>query len=65
MAPRVVSPNRPANRVEILIGRSLAVSAHPALAWRLLPFPKRALLVFGYFAASFVTVLGALQLLGR
>jgi hypothetical protein len=55
-------PDRPSNRIEIALGRSLAMSVHPHAAWRLLPPARRALLVFGYFALSYLTVLTALQL---
>ena len=60
---RPVPKSRPANRVEIRIGRSLAMSAHPTIAWRILSAPRRTLMVFGYFAASYVAVFVALQLL--
>ena len=63
MAPTPNSRSRASNQIEILIGRSLAVSVHPALAWKRLTPSKRALMVFGYFAVSYVTVFGALNLL--
>ena len=63
MAPKPAPQERPSNRVEIMIGRTLAVSMHPTMAWRLLRPSRRALMVLGYFAVSYVTVLGALQIL--
>jgi hypothetical protein len=61
---RLPSADRPSNRVEIMIGRGLAMSVHPSLAWQLLPPKKRALLVLGYFGLSYVTVLAGLQMFG-
>ena len=55
--------DRPSTLTEIMIGRGLALSLHPHIAWRLLPPARRALLVFGYFAFAYVTVLATLQLL--
>jgi hypothetical protein len=46
-----------------MIGRGLAMSLHPHIAWRLLPPSRRGLLVFSYFAFAYVTVLATLQLL--
>jgi hypothetical protein len=63
MAPKPAPQERPSNRVEIVIGRGLAVSVHPVIAWRLLPPSRRVLMVFGYFAVSYVTVFSALQIL--
>ena len=54
--------DRPSTRAEILIGRALALSMHPIAAWHLSTVRTRALIVLGYFAASYVTVSGALQL---
>jgi hypothetical protein len=48
--------------VEILIGRALAMSVHPTAAWRRSSTSRRDLLVLGYFATAYVTVLGALLL---
>jgi hypothetical protein len=58
---RTPLPDRPSTRIEVALGRGLAMSVHPHLAWRLLPASRRALLVFGYFAVGYVTVLAALQ----
>ena len=63
MAPKPKPRPRASNQIEIMIGRSLAMSFHPAMAWTRLPPSKRALMVFGYFAFSYVAVFGALQLL--
>jgi hypothetical protein len=54
---------RPANRVEILIGRSLAVCVHPVAAWQRGSRRMRAQVVIGYFAASYAIVLSALEML--
>lgn len=62
MAPHPSPQQRPINRVEIMIGRSLAMSVHPIVAWRLLPPSRRALMVLGYFAVSYLTVLSGLLL---
>jgi hypothetical protein len=48
---------------ELLLGRSLAFCAHPAIAWRISSRPGRAALIGAYFAASYVTVLVALMAL--
>jgi hypothetical protein len=45
---------RPPNRVEIWLGRSLALWAHPFVAWRLSPPRVRAGIVAGYVAAGYV-----------
>ena len=62
MKRRTPLADRPSTRMEILIGRGLALSAHPTIAWRLLPPSKRALMVFGYFAFSYLSVLSGLQI---
>jgi hypothetical protein len=64
MTFRLPTSNRPSNRFEVLVGRGLAMSVHPALAWQLLPPKKRALLVLGYFGLSYVTVFVGLQVFG-
>jgi hypothetical protein len=51
-----------ANRIEKLIGRSLAACAQPYAAWRLGSAPVRAWLVVAYFAASYLVLLCALEL---
>jgi hypothetical protein len=52
-----------ANRVEKLIGRSLAICAHPYAAWRAGSGPVRAWVFVAYFAASYLAVFCALALL--
>ena len=64
MTPRTrpVPQERPSNRFEILVGRSLAMSVHPKVAWRVLTPSRRALMILGYFAVSYLTVLSGLLL---
>ena len=45
---------------EIVLGRWLAVCAHPICAWRRPGTAARLLVVTSYFAAAYVTVLMAL-----
>jgi hypothetical protein len=45
---------------EVLVGRTLALCAHPYAAWRSRSIKGRALVLFTYMAASYVIVLGAL-----
>jgi hypothetical protein len=45
---------------EILLGRSLALCAHPAIAWRLVSRRGRALIVSAYFGAGYAAVLATL-----
>jgi hypothetical protein len=61
----VPSPSnaRRTDRVEILIGRSLAYCAHPVAAWHRCSAAKRLLLMTGYFVASYIGVFGALELI--
>jgi hypothetical protein len=49
-----------ASRVEILIGRGAAMCAHPFAAWRLGSSAVRAWVLFAYFGAGYLAVLGAL-----
>jgi len=53
-----MSSNLP--RLEVLIGRSLAMCAHPYAAWRSQSAKGRALVLVAYMAASYFVVLGAL-----
>jgi hypothetical protein len=48
--------------VEILIGRALAVCAHPYAAWRVGSAAVRGGLLVAYFAAGYVTAFCALEL---
>jgi hypothetical protein len=48
---------------EVLIGRSLAACVHPMAAWQSKARSFRLLLVAGYFAVGYVTVLVAITLI--
>lgn len=48
---------------EILLGRSLALCAHPAIAWRVVSRRGRALIVSAYFGAGYAAVLATLLVL--
>jgi hypothetical protein len=48
---------------ELLLGRSLALCAHPAAAWRILSRRGRAFVLGAYFTASYLTVLMTLLVL--
>ena len=56
-------PDRPSTRSEVFIGRSLAICAHPVIAWRTAVRSFRVVLIAGYFAAAYVTVFALLALL--
>ncbi len=47
---------------EVLLGRSLAACVHPMAAWQSKARSFRVLLVAGYFAVGYVTVLAAIAL---
>jgi hypothetical protein len=53
---------RPANKIEIALGRMAAACVHPLAAWYDARRTFRVLLVAGYFAAGFVAALAALIL---
>ena len=53
----------PATRVEIAIGRTLAVLVHPVAAWRTRNAYRRLLLYSGCFTASYILVFVVLQFL--
>jgi hypothetical protein len=55
--------DRPSTRVEVLLGRALAMCVHPYAAWRTQSTSRRLLVFFAYFAASYTLVLGVLLLL--
>jgi hypothetical protein len=55
--------DRPSNRLEIMMGRSLAICLHPVAAWLSRSQRKRLVLVGGYVGAGYVAVLIALLLL--
>jgi hypothetical protein len=48
--------------LELLIGRGLALCAHPLAAWRVLSAPGRAFVISAYAVGGYVTVLAALLL---
>jgi hypothetical protein len=48
---------------EVLIGRSLAACVHPMAAWQSRARSFRVLLVAGYFAMGYMTVLAAIALM--
>jgi hypothetical protein len=58
-------PDVPANRlsVAVLIGRSLALCAHPYAAWRTYSTRGRLAVLCAYVAASYAVMLGALFVL--
>jgi hypothetical protein len=49
--------------IAVVIGRTLAVCAHPWAAWRVSAGSGRALVVAAYFVAAFLTTLSALLVL--
>jgi hypothetical protein len=51
------------SRLPIIVGRGLALCAHPVIAWRVLPFSERLVVVAAYFGAAYVTVIGAMCLM--
>jgi hypothetical protein len=52
--------DRPSTRLEIWVGRALAVCAHPYAAWRTGSTSRRLLIVLGYAGIAYLAVLGAL-----
>jgi hypothetical protein len=54
--------NPPASRLELLVGRALAMCVHPYAAWRLYSTSGRLLVLFTYVAASYAVMLAALLL---
>ena len=54
-------PVRP--NVEVLVGRSLAICAHPYAAWRSRSANRRLVLLFAYFMASYLLVFSLLRIL--
>ena len=55
--------DRPATRLEVAIGRTLAVCFHPVAAWRTRAVSRRLLLFSGCFTASYILVFLALHFL--
>jgi hypothetical protein len=56
-------PDRPSNRLEIAMGRSLAICVHPMAAWRSSSYRERLVLVGGYIGVGYFATLVALRLL--
>jgi hypothetical protein len=54
-----------ANRIETVIGRSLAACAHPHAAWQLGSAPVRTWLLVAYFAASYLAIFCVLEFVFR
>lgn len=50
-------------RLELLIGRSLAMCAHPYAAWRSQSAKGRALVLVAYMTVTYIIVLGVLMTL--
>jgi hypothetical protein len=50
------APDRPSTRLEIFIGRSLAVCVHPFAAWATGSRSARVTFFVGYFLASYVFI---------
>jgi len=48
---------------EVLLGRSLAACIHPIAAWQSRARTFRVLVVAGYFAVGYITVLAAIALI--
>jgi hypothetical protein len=46
--------------LDVSIGRALAVTLHPVLAWRTFGASGRIAIVLGYFGAAYLSVLSAL-----
>jgi hypothetical protein len=46
--------------LEASIGRALAMSVHPVLAWKALPPSGRIAIVLGYFGAAYLSTLTTL-----
>jgi hypothetical protein len=59
MTPAYKPVNR---RVEVLVGRSMAVCVHPYAAWRSRSANQRALLLLAYFTVSYLLVFGLLRI---
>jgi hypothetical protein len=58
MAP---AHSRHSHRIEIVIGRSAAICAHPFAAWYSRSWKDRAVLLISYFTIGYVVVLGLLH----
>ena len=53
----LLAPDRPSTRLEILIGRSLAVCVHPLAAWASGSMSARVTFFVGYFLVSYIFIL--------
>ena len=56
------SPSSSSHWHEVLLGRSLAACIHPIAAWQSRARTFRVLVVAGYFAVGYITVLAAIAL---
>jgi hypothetical protein len=54
------APSSSSHWHEVLLGRSLAACVHPIAAWQSRARSFRLMLVAGYFAMGYVTVLAAI-----
>jgi hypothetical protein len=59
----VKTPDRPSTRMEVLIGRTLAVCVHPVAAFRSGSKSARLQFFAGYFVAGYVLVFLTLLIL--
>ena len=53
----IATPDRPSTRLEIFIGRSLAVCVHPFAAWATGSMAARVTFFVGYFLASYIFIM--------
>jgi hypothetical protein len=53
----ISAPERPSTRLEIFIGRSLAVCVHPFAAWATGSTAARLTFFVGYFLASYMFIM--------
>ncbi len=53
----IAAPDRPSTRLEIFIGRSLAVCVHPFAAWATGSMAARVTFFVGYFLASYIFIM--------
>ena len=51
------APDRPSTRLEVFIGRSLAICVHPFAAWASGSLSARVTFFVGYFLASYLFII--------
>lgn len=56
----MLTAQRPSTRLEMFVGRALAVSIHPVAAWRTRSPRDVFVLVAAYFAAGYLAILATL-----